>query len=312
MSTAWVAGSVRAQAIAKRRLGSAGARRLATAATFGEAVESLARSPYGTWVHPGDALAGATRGVAAGLLWNLRVLAGWLPPRGAETLRVLAGWFEIANVEGHLQALDGRPGPPAFALGTLATAWTQIAASASRDELRSALAASPWGDPGSANARDIQLSMRLAWAERMAARVPPTQPWALGAAALLVAREQLIRRQPIPAAAAATANRLLGPGTTQAASLDELREVVPSPARWALAGVPDVGRLWEGEVRWWRRLRSDSAALLAGYRFGPERVLGACGALAADAWLVCGALETAAPGPDQHRRQALEVFDAMA
>lgn len=307
MSAGWVAGSVRARAIARRRVGDAGARELARAGSFAEAVDMLARSPYGLTVHPDDTLSAAVRAVAATLLWHLRVLAGWLPASGADTLRLLAGWFEIANIEEHLRALGGLPAQPPFSLGTLAPAWPRIAATSSRDDLRMALASSPWGDPGSPAPRDIQLTTRLAWAERVAARIPTARAWALGAAALLVAREQLARRQPLPEMAAAIAGRLLGPHVTLASSVEDLRAALPAPARWVLTDLTDEAQLWQAEARWWHRLRADSAVLLAGSSFGPERVVGAAGLLAVDAWLVVGALEVAARG-----REALEIFDALA
>jgi len=308
MSAAWVAGSVRAQAMARRRLGAAGARALASSGTFSEAVDTLARSPYGRHVRSGDAEPAAAHGVAATLLWNLRVLAGWLPASGAEMLRLLAGWFEIANVDEHMQALLGRSADPPFRLGTLATAWTRLAAASSRDELRAQLAASPWGDPGGASPREIQLGMRLAWAERVSARVVLARTWTAGATALLLARERFARDRALPDRSAATAARVLGADSLAAASLVELSATLPPNARWALHDVTDSASLWTAEVRWWHRLRSDGAALLAGSGFGPARMIGATAALAADAWLVRAALEIAARGGGR----AAEVFDAVA
>jgi hypothetical protein len=303
----------------RRRLGTAGARALAASASLTEAIELLARSPYGHRTRPGSDLAGAQRGVAEALLWNLRVLAGWLPAAGAELLRLLAGWFEIANVDEHLQVLSGQPAEPPYRLGTLATAWPRLAAAGSADQLRAALAASPWGEPGGTGVRDIQLAMRLVWAERVAARAPAARAWAAGGAALLVARERYARDLRLPAGGEAAAGRLLGRPALAAGSLAELAAAVPPVARWAVAGVPDPAGLWTAETRWWRRLRTDGARLLAGSGFGPERVVGAVGMLAADAWLVRGALEAAARGgPDTADRHgppatpAMEVFDALA
>src|SRR5690242_12986624 len=150
----------------RRRLDWSGARELAASPSLAAAVQTLAGSPYGRAVPAGASLAQAQHAVAATLLWNLRVLAGWLPAAGVRALRVLAGWFEIANVDQHLQALDGGTGEPPFRLGTLATAWPRLAATGSAAELRAALSASPWGDPGGDTVRDIGLGMRLAWAER--------------------------------------------------------------------------------------------------------------------------------------------------
>jgi hypothetical protein len=307
MSAAWVAGSVRARAIARRRVGAAGARDLAGSGSLPVAVDMLARSPYGRRVHPGDELAGAKRGVAATLLWNLRVLAGWLPPHGAEMLRVVAGWFEIANAEEHIRALHGQPAADPYQLGTLATAWPRIAATTSADELRTVLASSPWGDPGAANPRSVQLSMRLSWAERVAGRIPAARTWTCAAAALVVARESLARGMALPEAAAAAASRLLGARAAIAQSLTDLRSALPAAARWVLDDISDVSQLWRAEIRWWGHLRADSARLVTRSGFGPERVIGAIGLLAFDAWIVDGALEVAARG-----HEALEVFDALA
>lgn len=318
MSGGWVAGSVRSQAIARRRLGTAGARGLAAAGSLAEAVEALAGSPYGGQVRADDGLADAQRGVAAGLLWNLRVLAGWLPGHGVGMLRLLAGWFEIANVDEHLQALaspvparhphQDRPAEPPYRLGALATSWPRLAAAGSVAGLRATLATSPWGDPGGAGSRDIQLGMRLAWANRVATQVPAARAWAAGAAALLVAREHLAGRRRLPGPAEALAARLLGRRWPAASSLAELAAALPAPARWVLDGVADPADLWAAEVRWWRRLRTDGARLLAAGGFGPGPIVGAVALLAADAWLVRGALEVAARGG----APALEVFDELA
>ena len=307
MSAGWVAGTVRARALARRRLGVEGARALLTADTPRAAVEALARSPYGRHVRADDSLAAASRGVAATLLWNVRVLAGWLPARGAETIRVLAGWFEIANVEEHIRELDGRPAEPPFALGTLATTWPRLAATGSRDQLRDALRASSWTDPGGSTPRAVQLAMRLAWAERVIARIPCARSWARGGVALLLARELLAVRQPLADQIRSGAARVLGPQCVEASSLDELRASLPSDARWALMDTADVDQLWEAETHWWNRLRFDCGALLARSGFGAEPVIGAVGLLAFDAWLVVAALAGAERGS-----AALEVFDALA
>lgn len=314
MSAGWVAGSVRARALGRRRLGTAGARALAASTSLAEATELLARSRYGHRVRQGGGLAEAQRGVADTLLWQLRVLAGWLPAAGAELLRRLASWFEIANVDEHLRALHGWPAEPPYRLGTLATAWPRLAAAGSVEQLRAALAASPWGDPGPGE-RDIQLGMRLAWAERVAVRAPVAQTWAAAGAALLVARERFARGIRLPEAGEAVAVRLLGRAAMAAGSLAELAGALPATARWVVTDLRDPAGLWAAEVRWWRRLRTDAEQLLAGSGFGPDQVVGAVGSLAADAWLVRGALEVAArggAGPAERRDSAaMEAFDAV-
>jgi hypothetical protein len=294
MSTAWVAGSVRARALARRRIGPDGARAMATAGGLAEAVDLLARSAYGHGVRPGDTLVAASRGIADTVLWNLRVLAGWLPPKGADAIRVLLGGFEIANVQEHIRALSGRPTPPPFRLGVLATVWPRLSATSSLDDLRTQLAASPWGDPGASGPRDIELSMTLVWMERVAGRIAPARSWALGAAALIVAREILLRREPLPPQAAASARRLLGTGWMRAATLTELRAGLVSPARRALDGLSDEHELWRAETRWWERLQEQAEALLAGSGTGLGPVVAVAAALAADAHRARAALEVAA------------------
>jgi hypothetical protein len=306
VSAAWVAGSVRARALAQRRLGAGATRGLAASASLEVALAALAASSYGHTVRPGQRLAEAQRAVAATLLWHLRVLAGWLPQRGSELLRLLAGWFEVANVDELLHRLTGKTPEEPFALGALATAWPRLSTARSAGELRQRLAASPWGDPGEATARLLQLGMRLSWLGRIGARLERAEPWAAGAAALLVARERFAAGQDLPAAVLARARPLLGPDAQSAASLTELARRLPARARWALEGVTGPDGLWRAEARWWSRVERDGFSLLAGPGFGPAPVLGAVAVLAADAWRVRAALEIAARG-GQH----LEVFDGL-
>ena len=307
MSAAWVAGTVRARSLVRRRLGSGGARALLAAGSTHAALELLTRSPYGRWVHPGDDAQAAARGVAATLLWNLRVLAGWLPAQGSELLRVLVGGFEIANIEEHLRALAGQPAATPYALGSLATAWPRLAQTGTPEELRAALAASPWRDPGGAGPRDIQIGLRLSWADRVQSRARAARPWALGATALLLAREVVVRGEPLSTSARLAAARLLGPDAAQATSLAELTAGLTGAARWVFERVREPAELWRAETTWWRRLHADGAVLVARAGFGPEPVIGAVALLAYDAWLVTGALAGVGRG-----NEALELFDAMA
>lgn len=306
MKSAWVAGSVRARALASRRLGAVAARELAALRTADEAVEALARSPYGWRVRSGDTLAQAQRGVAETLLWHLRVLAGWLPAAGAELLRLFAGGFELSNIDEHMRAMAGGRAAEPFRLGTLATAWTALASTGSREEMRRALAASAWGEPGGDRDRELQLAPRVRWAERIAGRVAAAQPWACGAVALLVARESAAGR-PLPTVAAAGAGRLLGSAVTSAGSLAELRSQLRPSASWIFPEVPVPGTLWRSEALWWRRLRTDGQRLLSRSGFGEDTVVGMVALLGADAALARAALETAASGG-----HGGEVLDALA
>ena len=168
MSAGWVAGSVRARALARRRLGWEATRRLAASASLAGALRALAGTPYGGAEMPGQTLAGAQHVIAAAVLWDLRVLAGWLPRDGVRLLRTLAGWFELANVDELLETIAGRPAGGEFRLGALATAWPQLRQAANPAGLRTALAASPWRDPGGDTALAIRLGLRARWAARVA------------------------------------------------------------------------------------------------------------------------------------------------
>ena len=78
MTAAWVAGSVRARAMARRRYGAAAARSLAAGPSLADALNTLSDTPYGRDVHPGQSLAEAQHALGDTVLWHLRVLAGWM------------------------------------------------------------------------------------------------------------------------------------------------------------------------------------------------------------------------------------------
>jgi len=306
MSTAWVAGSVRAKAMARRRLGVAATRAVARLPDLQTAVGSLAGTPYGHDVRVDQTLAEAQHAVGATLLWHLRVLAGWVPREGADMLRILAGAFEIANVDEHLQALRGRPTEKPFRLGTLATAWGRLATTTSVDEMRDVLTASAWGAPGDDNAAALHLGLRLSWAARVQAGVPGTGAWAAGAAALLVARETFVARRRLSTASVRPVEALLGLGWQDARTLADFAAALPPEARWVVADVGSVDALWRAEAAWWRRVEHDGFSLLRRPEFGAAALVGSAAVLAADAWQVRAALEAAARGG-----QASEVFDGV-
>ncbi len=311
MGAAWVAGSIRARAMANRRLGGTGGRSLAATPSLAEAVLVLSRSPYGRFVRSGDSLVAAQRGVAETLLWNVRVLAGWLPSPGVRALRLLAGWFELANVDERVREMTSvEPVEPPFRLGTLATAWPRLAAASSLAQLREVLAASPWGDPGGDSAYTISQFLRLTWADRVAAGVPAAYPWAAGAAALMLARDLAGRAdRRLPEAARVSAARLLGPAWSTGDSVERFATALPPSAGWALRGVRGPVDLWAAEARWWSRIRADGARLVAAPGFGPDAAIGAVALLAADAWQVRAALEATVRGSAATAR---EVLDALA
>lgn len=306
MSSRWVAGVVRARALQRRRLGRAGVRELARSGSLEAAVAALARTPYGHDVRPGMDLARAQRAVSDSALWNLRVLAGWLPSSGAELLRVVAGWCEVANVDELLRELHGLPAEPPYRLGTLATAWPRLAGATSVPDLQERLARTAWGATAGPERWQLQLGLRLVWADRVASRVPQARDLAVAGAALLLARETAGRGRPLPEALTGPTGRLLGPAAARAVTLPGLAAALPVRARWALDGVEDPARLWAAETRWWHRLEQQAFALGRSGGFDSGQVLSAAGLLVVDAWRVRAALALAG------RPASEEVLDAVA
>ncbi|GAB2856375.1 hypothetical protein [Nocardioides pacificus] len=314
MTTAWVAGVVRAKALARRRIGAGAARAVATAPSLDHAVAALVASPYGHDVRVGQTLAEAQHAVGASLLWDMRVLAGWLPRSGAQVVRLLAAGFELANLAERLSTLEGGPAEPAYSLGALDTAWARLSTTSTPGAAAEVLGASPWRLRGLTTRRELWLGTRLAWADSVVAGVPEAAAWARGGAALLVLREIALEGRGLSPALARRASYVLGPGLLEAMSgprtdLSVVRAALPGDTRWVLEGVGGVEELWSAEGRWWLRVERDAFALLtrSGYDQGP--VVGAIAVLAADAWRVRAALEIAARGGTA---AAMEAFDAMA
>jgi hypothetical protein len=305
MTAAWVAGSVRARAMARRRLGAAAARSLAQAPSLADAVDQLVRTPYGHDVRPGQTLAEAQHAVAATVLWHYRVLAGWTPWEGTQTLRVLAAGFEIANVDELLRSFQGDPTASPYQLGALSTSWAHLRSATSIGDLRARLAASPWGDPGEDSASAIQVGMRLAWANGAAGSIP--EAWRIGGAAVLVARERFVARRALAGPAARRATTMLAEPAARAVTLEELVRALPRDAAWPLEDLHDPADLWRAESAWWRRVEGTAFRMLRGAGFESARLVGAAAVLATDAWRVRAALEVAA-----RAGRGLEVFDDVA
>jgi hypothetical protein len=291
MSAGWVAGSARARLLLGRRGGRDGARRLA-AGSSEDALAALALTRYGRREDTRSDIRSAQRAAAATTLFNLRLLAGWLPPGGVAMMRALAGWFELVNIEDRLAYLLGAEAAHPFDLGSLGTAWSTVGAAQSPGELRAALAASAWGDPGSEEPHDVHLALRLAWARRLTVEAPEARAWIGGALAVLLARERLLLgREPRPETAAGLG---LGPGWQQAASVGALAAALPREAAWPLAAAGQPDDLWRAEVAWWARVERDAEAMVRDRREGRSAVVGAVALLAADARMVSAALGAAA------------------
>ncbi|MFC4783834.1 hypothetical protein ACT8ZV_05135 [Nocardioides sp. MAHUQ-72] len=312
MTAAWVAGSVRARSMTRRRLGRAGVRRLASEPSLDDALVALARSPYRRDVRPGSSLAAAQRAVHDTLVWNVRVLGGWVPREGAALLRVLLAPFEIADVADHLRRLRGEDVWPPYELGSLGTAWPRLAAAGDAAGVRRALATSAWGDPGGEAPEQVVWAMRLSLADRAIAVAPETAPWAAGAVALLLARALTLEHPDLTPGARLSAARVVGPAAASATTLGDLVPALSRVASWALHGVATGTDLWAAERRWWARVETDAAALARSPRPGPAVVLGAVALLAVDAWRVRAALEVAARPDASVDALEVGVGDALA
>ena len=297
MSTRLVGAVVRARAAASRRVGSGRVPSLAAAAGLQDALSQLAAGPYGHDVRPGQSLPRAQHEVCATLVWNQRVLAGWLPPDGAQAMRLLAGWAEIANVEALLRRFDGeRDLPPAYRLGSLATAWPRLAACTDRPALRRELAGTAWGDPGGEDDHAFTLLLRLVWAARVRSGVPAASAWAAGAAALVLALDLGAGPHAHDATVTAAVARVLGRDAAAATTISELRTALTSTARWALADCDSPQDLWQAEAAWWLRVERDATTMAASSSFDLTPVVGVVALLGVDAWRVRAALELADRG----------------
>jgi hypothetical protein len=218
----------------------------------------------------------------------------------------VAAWFELANVEDRLAWFDGAELRSPYELGMLATAWTDARETRSREEMRHVLARSSWGDPGSDEAEAVHLALRLAWGRRVSAQVPALRALANGAIALLLAGELFVAgRHPDDDLVRRAA---LGRHWREAATLSQLRSLLPATAAWALLGVDDPADLCQAEIRWWRQVVAEAERMTRSRLDGGAVVLGAVALLAFDAMLQSVALAVAARGAASG---AQEVIDAL-
>ena len=248
----------------------------------------------------------AARAIGAVCLWHLRVLAGWLPPRGGAVVRVFAARFELVAIGDRLAALVGQAVPPPYVLGNLGAAWPRVSEARSPDDVRRALASSVWGDPAASDWPAAEPALEARWAGWLGDGVPGAGAWAAGWAALVAARAVALARPPTTAARV-DLRRLLGLGWEQADGLTELASRLPRAAAWALSGVGGAEDLWLAEGRWWRRVDEDARAALRTTRPGPQVVAAVAAGLLVDAWRARAALEAAVLG-----REGVEAFDAVA
>ena len=308
MTASWVAASVRARSMAHLRLGATRCRRLAAAPDLATAVSLLEDTGYARRLAGVTDLATAQRATYETLLWQLRVLAGWLPPGGAGLVRALAAAFERDNIVMLARHLAGGPEPSgAYDLGALATAWPRLRDQPSLSSLTDALAHSAWGPTGPLDAVALRDVLTLAWLRRLVAAAPAATPWARTAATLLAARMVLVDHVAPTTRVIQLARPWLGREWATAHDLSRLRAVLPRTSRTVLAGVREPEDLWRPEAQAKADVETDALRLVRAALPGPDVVLGAVAVLAVDGWRVRAALAAADAGTGSS-----EVLDAVA
>ncbi|MGA7986765.1 MAG: hypothetical protein WCB51_00015 [Candidatus Dormiibacterota bacterium] len=239
---------------------------------LGSAINVLSASP---WAHGIDAqtpLATVERRVFSALLWQVRVLAGWLPAEGVEMIRSCVAWFEIRNVEDRIAHLAGMPARVPFELGRLGVISRALPSTDSRADIRRLLAGSSWGDPGADDAYSIRMWMLHRWHRRARDAAPELRVWGDAAVWLLAVRERLADR----------------PGADLVRS-DPPR--FPPSWRWVTATPWTSGNLWTAEDRWWAQVEEEGARLFHSPITSRKPVIGAIATLAASARDLAVALE---------------------
>lgn len=294
--------------MARRRIGAGACRRIAAQPSLDGALALLAESAYSRAPAAGADLAQIQHGTREAVLWQLRVLAGWLPGRGDDLVRAAAAGFERDNVVALSHRLrGGGDGVPDLELGSLATAWPRLREVTSTDELLTAIRRTRWGDVGSGGVTSLWDVLTIAWLRRLAVAAPEARPWAAAESALVVARILLVDHGEPSQRLRQLVRPLIGGAWSTAESLDQLRTTLPVGVRPVLEGVTRVEDLWRAEAALRVRVESDGFELLRGPRPGHGVVLGAMAVLAMDAWRVRAALAAAAVGAGSS-----EVLDAVA
>ncbi len=307
MRTDWVAATVRARSMAQRRAGAGASRAMATQPTLDSAVSLLRESSYGQRLGRARGLAGAERAVQETVLWQLRVLAGWLPASGTALARAAAGMYEIENIAALAHRLDGGPASEFYALGALGTAWPRLQRAGSPEELTTILRTSAWGDVGTAGPGPMRDALTVAWARRLAAAAPAARPWC-GAVSVLTAARIVLVDGAVPSAQVLHQLRpVLGRSWENASGIAGFTAALPHSLREVLLGLASPKDLWRAEARAHAAVENDGFRLLRGSLPGPDVVLGAIAVLSLDAWRVRAALAAAAAGAGSS-----EVLDAAA
>jgi hypothetical protein len=317
MTAGWVAAATRGRALLGRTVGPTEAADIVEAPSWNEARRRLTQTTYGSDLTPDADRRDAVHAAHATTVWQLRVLAGWLPPGGSGLARLAVAPFEISNIERHLAGLAGGTATTPFELGSLSVAWPRVATTATSAEARSALAHSAWGDPGGDDRTAVSVGLRVAWARRVLTQAASARPWAMGAMAILVAREHFVFERPITDATARDLDHALGTRWRTAKRIVDLADAVPDAAAWPLRDIDQPEELWRSELEFIRRVGTDAAPVAGCGRHGRATVVAIMALLLVDAWRIGAAIEGAgsgdfgrgAVGSDDTGR---EVLDAAA
>lgn len=309
MTAGWVAASNRGRALLGHLVGRAGARAIAAAASWPDALTVLGPTMYGreataTGLATDDR--GAARLAAAtATAWQLRVLSGWLPPAAGGLARLSVGPLELSNIEHHLAHLAGDGPAAAVPLGSLGVAWPRIARADSPEQVRSLLARSAWGDPGGTDRVTVGVGLRIALARRIVRQAPDAATWARGATSVLVARERFAFGRQIATVTGHEVDALIGTRWRRATTIGDLAELLPDSASWPLAEVASPRDLWTAERAVVRRVDLDATRLAASGRSGRATVMAIMALILVDLWRVDQAISAAGLVP-------VEVFDDVA
>jgi hypothetical protein len=307
VTVGWVAATMRGRALLRRTTGVAGARAVAATPSWDAARDLLAGTVAGRGL-PRDADRGGARSAAsAATVWQLRVLAGWVPPASTGLVRLAAGPVEIADIEAHLDALEGGPRREPVPLGSLGTAWPALGRTTSAQAARDLLRRSSWGDPGGTDRISMALGLRVAWLRRIQVAAGRAAPWAGGALAVVVARERFAFERAISPVTGRDVDHALGRAWRAAGSLAELTDLLPPAARWPLAGIDRADDLWWAERAVAQRVAEEAGARAATGGADRATLVAVLALLLVDLWRVHAAIDLAGRGP-----AGAEAFDAVA
>ena len=308
MMADWVAASVRARSMAQRRVGGGTSRALAAKPSLTAALSVLTESVYAQRLHGVAGLAAAERAIHETFLWQLRVLAGWLPASGTVLARTMAATYEIENVVALALQLDGGPtAPEPFRLGALATAWPRLALAGSAGDLAAVLRTTGWGDVGDGGPGRLRETLTVAWARKLSAVAPATQPWCDAVCVLAAAQGLTPHTRPAPQRLLHLLRPVLGRSWEDAGSISEFRDALPPRLRAVVRDIESPRELWRAEARAHSEIEKNGFRLLHDSMPGPDVVVGAMAVLSMDAWRVCAALAAAAVSAG-----ASEVLDEAA